>query len=214
METFYSKKDHIIFANKRFWRLICKWWFTYYIRDEVKLAQLVRAQDCSSRGRRFVSGKNPPKTENSNLHGFELHRPWSKSTKLLLQVIKAIINQYQQDGVPINMQSKKISFITFYLHNFCLQRILSSKKAHSFHIKSHIEHIFFVTKYHLWGIWCQCLAWYTNSLVLKMIRIQIPSDHKNKTGEKQWRKYKITNPLSKRTSWNTNRTTNSIPKSL
>ena len=29
----------------------------------------------------------------SNLHGFELHRPSSKGTKLLLQVIKAIINQ-------------------------------------------------------------------------------------------------------------------------
>ena len=33
------------------------------------------------------------KIENSNLHGFELHRPSSKGTKLLLQVIKAIINQ-------------------------------------------------------------------------------------------------------------------------
>ena len=33
-----------------------------------------------------------PKTENSNLHGFELHRPSSKGTTLLLQVIKAIIN--------------------------------------------------------------------------------------------------------------------------
>jgi len=33
------------------------------------------------------------KIENSNLHGFELHRPSSKGTKILLQVIKAIINQ-------------------------------------------------------------------------------------------------------------------------
>ena len=33
------------------------------------------------------------KTENSNLHGFELHRPSSKGTKLLLQVIQAIINK-------------------------------------------------------------------------------------------------------------------------
>jgi len=33
------------------------------------------------------------KTENPNLHGFEVHRPSSKGTKLLLQVIKAIINQ-------------------------------------------------------------------------------------------------------------------------
>ena len=31
------------------------------------------------------------KTENPNLHGFEPHRPSSKGTKLLLQVIKAII---------------------------------------------------------------------------------------------------------------------------
>jgi len=33
------------------------------------------------------------KIENSNLHGFELHRPSSKGTKLLLQAIKAIIFQ-------------------------------------------------------------------------------------------------------------------------
>ena len=33
------------------------------------------------------------KPENSNLHGFDLHRPSNKGTKLLLQVIKAIINQ-------------------------------------------------------------------------------------------------------------------------
>ena len=33
------------------------------------------------------------KTEDSNLHGFEVHRPSSQGTKLLLQVIKAIINQ-------------------------------------------------------------------------------------------------------------------------
>jgi len=33
------------------------------------------------------------KTENSNLHGFEVHRPSSKGTKLRLQVIKAIIHQ-------------------------------------------------------------------------------------------------------------------------
>ena len=33
------------------------------------------------------------KIENSNLHGFELHRHSSKGTKLLLQVIKAIMNQ-------------------------------------------------------------------------------------------------------------------------
>ena len=35
--------------------------YTYaciYTRDDVKLAQLVRARDCLSRGRRFDSGKN------------------------------------------------------------------------------------------------------------------------------------------------------------
>ena len=62
------------------------------IRDDVKLAQLVRAQDCQSRGRRFDSGKNP-KTENSKLHGFELRRPSScKGIKVQFQVIKAIMN--------------------------------------------------------------------------------------------------------------------------
>ena len=33
----------------------------------------------------------PPKSENPNLHGFELHRPPIKGTKLIFQVIKAII---------------------------------------------------------------------------------------------------------------------------
>ena len=63
-----------------------------HIQDDVKLAQLVRARDCQSRGRWFDSSINS-KNENSNLHGFEVHRPSSKGTKLLFQVIKAIINQ-------------------------------------------------------------------------------------------------------------------------
>ena len=64
------------------------------IRDDVQLAQLLRARDCSSNPK--VVGSIPAKTqktENSSLHGFELHRPSSKGTKLLLQVLKAIINQ-------------------------------------------------------------------------------------------------------------------------
>jgi len=65
-----------------------------YIRDNLKLAQLVRAWDCQSRGRLFDSGKK--KNENSNLHGFEVHRPSSKDTKLLFQVTKTIINQYTE----------------------------------------------------------------------------------------------------------------------
>ena len=63
---------------------------TLLIRDDVKLAQLVRARDCQSQGRQFDSCKTP-KTENSNLHGFELHRPSSKGTALLVRVIT--INQ-------------------------------------------------------------------------------------------------------------------------
>ena len=41
------------------------------------------------------SGKTP-KTENSNLHGFELHRPLRKGTNLLIQVIKTIKNRYTE----------------------------------------------------------------------------------------------------------------------
>ena len=57
-----------------------------------ELVQLVRARDCQFRGRRFDLAKTQ-QTENSNLHGFELHRTSSKGTRLLFQVIKAIINQ-------------------------------------------------------------------------------------------------------------------------
>jgi len=39
-----------------------------------------------------VCSAKTQKTENSNLYGFELHRPSSKGTKLLFQVIKAIMN--------------------------------------------------------------------------------------------------------------------------
>jgi len=62
------------------------------IQDDVKLAQLVRAQDCQSQGRQFDSGKSS-KNENSILHGFEVHRPSIKGTKLLFQVIKAIMHE-------------------------------------------------------------------------------------------------------------------------
>ena len=63
------------------------------IRDDVYLAQLVRAWNCPSRGCRFDSGKNSNKSDNANLHGFELHRPSSKGIKSMFQVIKEIINQ-------------------------------------------------------------------------------------------------------------------------
>ena len=65
------------------------------IRDDEKLAQLVRARDCQSRCHRFDSGKTQKKTENSNLHGLQLHRPSSKGIKLLFQVMIAIKIQCQ-----------------------------------------------------------------------------------------------------------------------
>ena len=49
------------------------------------------------------------KTKNSNLHGFELHRPSSKGIKSLFQVIKAIINQERQHTRERVKQSKKES---------------------------------------------------------------------------------------------------------
>jgi len=51
----------------------------------------------------------PPKkkTEISNLLEFELHRPSSKGTKLLCQVIKAIINQYTRHHFHIFWQSRE-----------------------------------------------------------------------------------------------------------
>ena len=73
--------------------------FSTVIRDDLKLGQLVRARDCQSQGRRFNSGKNPKwKPENSNLHRLDLHRPLRKGTKLLIQVIKTIINQTRSVG--------------------------------------------------------------------------------------------------------------------
>ena len=51
----------------------------YSVRDDAKLAQSVRARDVNP----TVVGSMPTKTqktENPNLHGFELHRPSSKGT--------------------------------------------------------------------------------------------------------------------------------------
>ena len=47
----------------------------------------------------FFAGKPPKKTENSNLHGFELHRPPRNGTKLLLQALKAIINHKKESYI-------------------------------------------------------------------------------------------------------------------
>jgi len=63
-----------------------------YIRDDIKQAQLLRALNCQSEVVGSILAK-PKKTENSNLHKFELHRPSSKGTKSLFQVKQGIINQ-------------------------------------------------------------------------------------------------------------------------
>ena len=63
------------------------------IRDDVKLAQLVRARDCVSLEVVGLILAKISKPENSNLHGFEVHSFSSKGAKLLFQVIKEINNQ-------------------------------------------------------------------------------------------------------------------------
>ena len=63
-------------------------------------------------------------TENSNLHRFKQHRPSSKDTKLLFQVIPAIINQ-----VEIHMDSSSRCDVT--VHIFCflfLEEIFAREK--------------------------------------------------------------------------------------
>ena len=50
-------------------------------------ACVCRHQLGDSKQDRIRFRQNPQKTENSKLHGFELHRPSSKGTKLLFRVI-------------------------------------------------------------------------------------------------------------------------------
>ena len=68
------------------------------------------------------------KTENSNLHGFEVHRPSSKGTKLLLQVIKAIINQGFHKNIVISRGPKLPSF---WCQNMRLKKCSSYDKKNS-----------------------------------------------------------------------------------
>jgi len=90
--------------SSRYWRAMGSG--LPFIRDDVNLAQLVRVQDCQSRGWQFDSGQNPT-IKISNLHAFELHRTSNKGTNLLFQVIKAIIKQEQTKkhgpGVHLNL---------------------------------------------------------------------------------------------------------------
>jgi len=62
----------------------------YIIGDDAQLAQLVRAWTVNPEVIGSIPAKTQ-KTENPNLHEFELNRHSSKGTKLLLQVITAII---------------------------------------------------------------------------------------------------------------------------
>ena len=55
------------------------------------------------------------KTVNSNLQGFEVHRPSSKGTKLLLQVIKAIINQYMDTCTYTYAQACTYTYIHIHM---------------------------------------------------------------------------------------------------
>ena len=57
-----------------------------------------------------------PKTENSKLHGFGVHRPSSKGFELLLQSIKAIINQAPLDGGELASELVKDTEGSFDIH--------------------------------------------------------------------------------------------------
>jgi len=76
------------------------WW--YRVGEEETSVDNVRRCNTSSVGQRAEPlvprssvrfRQNPKKTENSNLHGFELHRPSNKGIELLFQVINAFLNQ-------------------------------------------------------------------------------------------------------------------------
>ena len=91
-------------------------WFEFCRQDDEKLAQLVRARDCQSRGRRFISDQNPKgNPENSNIHRFELHRPSSQSTDILFQVIKALINQSStHHSFLLTLLSRNLDLFVFF----------------------------------------------------------------------------------------------------
>jgi len=68
-----------------FWAFV----FGYKIAQNCALSQLSL---CTHNSDHSLCRQKLRKTENSKLHGFEVHRPSSKGTTLLLQIIKAIIN--------------------------------------------------------------------------------------------------------------------------
>jgi len=82
-----------------------------------KTSSIVRAQDCQSQCRRFDSAK-PQKSENSYLHGFELHGPSGKGAKLLFQVIKALINQPDKRGKERGGKMRLDSSLCIYMYMY------------------------------------------------------------------------------------------------
>ena len=60
----------------------------------------------------------------------------------------------------IRIQSKKYCLRHIFLHQFCLRRILLTKNTACGALSC-------MKKSCLWGIWFQCLVWFTNSLVFK-----------------------------------------------
>jgi len=116
---------------------------------------------------------------------------------------------HQHDTVPIRIQWKKVQ-------KTCLRRIFSNKfcQPRIFSTKNHACSAFFsIKKSCLWGIRDQFLVWFTNSLVLKMIRIQILSDHKDKNCPKNsWRNDKPFQAVETNLMRLKPHNTNSIPK--
>jgi len=78
------------------------------IRDDVKLAQLVKARDCCSRGRRFKNSEN---------RAFKSTWIWSTYT-LKQEVIKAIINQYTYIYVYLYIYIHIYIYVSIYIHMY------------------------------------------------------------------------------------------------
>jgi len=80
------------------------------------------------------------KTENSNLHGSEGHRPSSKSTKSLIQVIKAIINHLEGPKKPDGLNVGINIFVYVYKVHMCMYMLRGGMRpwTNSFFL----EHIF------------------------------------------------------------------------
>jgi len=91
----------------------------------------------------------------------------------------------QQDREPIRIWSKRSCLRRIFLHKFCMRHILFTKRSYS------------------WGIKLHCLVRFTNSWVLKKIRMQILKDHSDTICLKKQRKCQIRNPLSEQTLWDT-----------